>query len=200
MAHNAKTFAKLSSAEKNKFWISKWLNLEFPCFFNTLCTFWPNSKPFQGVENWLHNSICFQYFQYCVGTLLLRRRGAFETDRHRRVPGEDLSSKLSSLSSSALQTRPRISRRRRRRTGRPQTVWSSSAFWLSFCSLLGRRPRTGHQNRPGGKRQICCWTCQTQLSTSASVCRICWHFFAKKATRSPRRPVARFWDLGGNTF
>ena len=34
------TSAELSSAVKNKIWMSKWLNLEFPYFFNTLCTFW----------------------------------------------------------------------------------------------------------------------------------------------------------------
>ena len=59
-------FANLSSAVKNKIWINKWLNLVFPYFFNTLCTFWPNSILFQGLQKRFHNSI---RFQYCVGTL-----------------------------------------------------------------------------------------------------------------------------------
>jgi len=29
----------------------EYLNEQFPYFFNTLCTFWPNSTLFQGVEN-----------------------------------------------------------------------------------------------------------------------------------------------------
>ena len=49
------TSAKLSLVVKNKIWTNKWLNLEFP--FNTLCTFWPNSILFQGVQNRFHNSI-----------------------------------------------------------------------------------------------------------------------------------------------
>ena len=52
-----KTSAKLSSAVKNKIWINKWLNLEFPYFFNALCTFWQNSILFQGLENRFHNSV-----------------------------------------------------------------------------------------------------------------------------------------------
>ena len=61
-----KNFANLSSAVTNKIWINKWLNLEFPYFFNTLCTFWSNSILFQGFQNGFDNSILFQYR---VGTL-----------------------------------------------------------------------------------------------------------------------------------
>ena len=43
---------------------------EFPYFFNTWCTFRPNSILFQGLENQFWNSILFQYFQYLVGTLI----------------------------------------------------------------------------------------------------------------------------------
>jgi len=39
-----KPSAKLPSAAKNKILINKWLNLEFPYFFNTLCTFCLDSK------------------------------------------------------------------------------------------------------------------------------------------------------------
>jgi len=55
------TSAEVSSAVKKKILINKWLNLEFPYFFNTLCAFWPNSILFQGLENRFHNSILFQY-------------------------------------------------------------------------------------------------------------------------------------------
>jgi len=55
------TSAEMSSAVKKKILINKWLNLEFPYFFNTLCAFWPNSILFQGLENRFHNSILFQY-------------------------------------------------------------------------------------------------------------------------------------------
>jgi len=55
--HNAKTSAELSWAVNNKIWINNWLNLQFLHLFNTLCTFWPNSILFQGLENRFHNSI-----------------------------------------------------------------------------------------------------------------------------------------------
>jgi len=51
-----KTSAKLSLAVKNQFWINNWLNLEFPFFFNTSCTFWSNSILFQSLEYRFHNS------------------------------------------------------------------------------------------------------------------------------------------------
>ena len=38
-------------------------------FFNTLCTFWPNSKFFQGLDYEFYNSILHQYFQYHMQTL-----------------------------------------------------------------------------------------------------------------------------------
>ena len=44
-------------------------HLEYPYFFNTLCTFWPNSILFQGLENQFWNSILFQ--QYRVGALTI---------------------------------------------------------------------------------------------------------------------------------
>jgi len=44
-------------------------HLEFPYFFNTQCTFWPNSILFLSLENRFWNSILFKYFQYHVGTL-----------------------------------------------------------------------------------------------------------------------------------
>ena len=52
-----KTSAQLSPAAKNEIWINKWMILEFPSFFNTLWTFWPNSILFQGLESRIHNSI-----------------------------------------------------------------------------------------------------------------------------------------------
>jgi len=36
---------------------TKLLNLEFPYFSNTLCTFWQNSILFQGLEIRFHDSI-----------------------------------------------------------------------------------------------------------------------------------------------
>jgi len=51
-----KTSAHLSSAVKNKIWINKYVNLEFPYFFNTF------------MHILAKNSILFQYR---VGTLLL---------------------------------------------------------------------------------------------------------------------------------
>jgi len=65
-----KTSAELSLAAKHKIRINKRLNLEFPYFFNTLCTFSPNFILFQSPQNRFHNSILFQYFQYRVGILL----------------------------------------------------------------------------------------------------------------------------------
>jgi len=71
MEHSAeKTSAELSSAVKKKNWIKKWLDLGFPDFCNTLCTFWPSWILFQGLENWFHNLILFRYFQYRVATLI----------------------------------------------------------------------------------------------------------------------------------
>jgi len=61
-----KTVISAKEQDLNK----QWLNFEFAYFFNTLCTFWPNSILFQGLENRFHNSILFQYFQYRVGTLI----------------------------------------------------------------------------------------------------------------------------------
>jgi len=55
MEHNAEN-AKLSSAVKNKIWINKWLNMVFPYFFSTLCTFWLNPIVFQGLKL-IQNSI-----------------------------------------------------------------------------------------------------------------------------------------------
>jgi len=54
MEHNEKTSAELSSAVTNKIW-KKRLNLEFPYFFNILCTFLPYSIHFQGLENRFRN-------------------------------------------------------------------------------------------------------------------------------------------------
>jgi len=50
-----KTSAEPSSAVNNKIPINKWLNLELPHFFNTLCIFWPNSILFQGLQNRFQN-------------------------------------------------------------------------------------------------------------------------------------------------
>jgi len=61
-----KISAELSSAVKKIILINKWLNLEFPYFFNTSCTFWPNSILFRGLENRFHNSVLLQNR---VGTL-----------------------------------------------------------------------------------------------------------------------------------
>jgi len=66
--HKAETSAELSPAVK-KIWMNIWLNLEFPYFFNTSCTFWLNLILFQDIENRFYNWILFQYFQYRVGTL-----------------------------------------------------------------------------------------------------------------------------------
>jgi len=62
--HNAKISTEVSSTVKNKISINKWLTLEFPYFFNTLCAYWPNSILFQGLKN----DFTIQYFQYRVGT------------------------------------------------------------------------------------------------------------------------------------
>ena len=75
-----KASEKLSTAVKNKIWVKKWMNLGFPHFFNTLCTFWPYSILFQGLENWFHHSILFQYL---VGTLrtVQKKRGCQATGK-----------------------------------------------------------------------------------------------------------------------
>jgi len=69
-----------SPAVEKEIWINKRTNLEFPYFFNTLCTFWPNSILFQGLENWFHHSILFQYL---VGTLrtVQKKRGCQATGK-----------------------------------------------------------------------------------------------------------------------
>jgi len=56
-----KKFAKLSStaSTKIKMKMAKWQNFEIPYFFNTLCTFWPNSIHFQSLEDQFYNLILF---------------------------------------------------------------------------------------------------------------------------------------------
>jgi len=57
MEHNAKAICKTVVSGKEKIGINKWLNLEFPYLFSTLCMFSANLILFQGLENRFHNSI-----------------------------------------------------------------------------------------------------------------------------------------------
>jgi len=62
MEHNAKNkVCKTVISGKEQNLLKKWMNLEFPYFFNTISTFRQNSVVFQGLENRFHNSILFQY-------------------------------------------------------------------------------------------------------------------------------------------
>jgi len=60
MEHNAKNICKTFINSKEQNLNKKCPTLKFPCFFNILCIFWPNSIFFQGLEKRFHNSILFQ--------------------------------------------------------------------------------------------------------------------------------------------
>jgi len=72
MENNAKDIHRTVISGEEQ--INKWLNLEFPYFFNTFLTFWPSSILYHGLENQFYNSILFQHFQYHVGTLYLPKK------------------------------------------------------------------------------------------------------------------------------
>ena len=57
MEHKAKNICKTVINGNEQNFNKKWLNLEFPYYFNTLFTFGPKSTLFQGLENRFNNSI-----------------------------------------------------------------------------------------------------------------------------------------------
>jgi len=56
MEYNAKNISRTVITGRGQNF-KKMTDSEFPYFFNTVCTFWPNSILFPGLENWFHNSL-----------------------------------------------------------------------------------------------------------------------------------------------
>ena len=74
-----KTFAKLSSAVKNKIWINKWLNLKFPYFFFSILHV--HFGQIQYFFKVLKTDFTIQYFQCHVGTLRAAQCNLLKTRR-----------------------------------------------------------------------------------------------------------------------
>jgi len=51
MEHNVKNICRTIISIKEQDLTKHMAKLQFPYFFKTLFTFWPNSIPFQGLEN-----------------------------------------------------------------------------------------------------------------------------------------------------